>query len=306
MSETLPAPSTMEELRETIRDILSEEFQAVLDDASWRVHQAWDHSKIPAEALNLNHHLLTGYTVTNNSPSGGSIAWSDLHVVYNGTDYGPFSGNTANKYVWFDQDHSTNKIQTSNTKPALTTADAILFVNNSGTAIELLKSQLIHGAVLIDGTVNTSELADAAITANKILSGAVGSTQLGTGAVTTAKIVSGAVTATELGTGAVTTAKIASGAVTSTELGTAAVTSGKIAANAVGSAEIANDAVGTSEISTGAVASDELASNAVTSVKIQDDAVTTAKIAAGAVTSTEILNGTIDTAKLNIFNHLLY
>lgn len=255
------------DIRSEIRSVLKEELGHVLDDVAWRIRHLTDLAdKVSAESLNLNVHMLTGYTVTSDDPVAGSISWSDLYVVYQGTQYGPFAGDTAMKYVWFDADHATDKIQESNTKPTLTADDAILFVNNEGTVVEVLKSQLIDGALLIDGTVNSGELADAAITATKIFDGAVTST----------KIDDGAVTNTKIGSGAVDTANIAAGAVTSTEIDTGAVTETKIATDAVTNAKIASGAVGSTEL--------------------QD----------GAVGSAKITNGSVSTSKLNILAHMIF
>lgn len=297
----------MSELRAEIKSVLEEELGALLRDVSWRLRHMTDLAdKVSAEQLNLNTHMLTGYVVASDSPSAGSIEWDDLHVVYQGTQYGPYAGNTAMKYVWFDADHATQKIQTTNTKPTLTADDAILFVNNGGTVVEVLKSQLIDGALLIDGTVNGSELADAAVTAGKIFDGAVTSTKIGDNAVTGTKILDGAVGGT----------KITDGAVTSTKIGENAVTSTAIASGAVGSTEINDGAVTTTKIGATAVDSTKLADGAVSTTKLADDAVTTAKIGSGAVGTTEIADGAVggakissggvDTSKLNTLMHMIF
>lgn len=253
-------------LRDEIRKVLREELQDVLDDASWRVHQAWDDRQVPAEGLNLKTHQLTGYTVTSNSPVGGSIAWSDLHVVFEGTDYGPYSGNTANKYVWFDQSNAT-PIQTSASKPTLAQEDAIIFINDGGTVREPLKSQLQHGAILLDGTLDTAELADAAVIA--------------------AKIVDGGVTTTKLDDDAVTTPKLADNS----------VTTAIIAGDAVTNAELADNSVNTEQLQNDAVTNTELADDAVTDNNIADDAVRIDHLGSGVVTGSNlVLNGGIEAA----------
>lgn len=294
-------------LRETVDEALEGRFNDVLKDVSWRMRQLYGKdSGIPAEGLNLATHILTGYTISANTPTSGSIAWSDLHVVYKGTDYGPFAGNTALTYVWFDEDHPSQKIQMSNTKPTLGPDDAILFVNNGGTPVEVLKSQLQHGALLIDGTVNTSEIADSAIVANKILNGAISESKLGSNAVTAAKIASGAVENSKLANNAVDANKLANGAVTETKIDSNAVTSGKIATGAVESTKLADSAVTDAKLANNAVTTSKIANSAVDSNKLANSAVTAGKIADGAVGGAKITPGGIDTTKLNLFSHLLH
>lgn len=118
-----------------------------------------------AEDLNILQHQLTGYTVSSNSPSAGSIAWTSLHVVYNGTDYSLTNGNTALKYAWFDAAVSTTVVQTSNTKPTLSGNACLLFFNDAGVVREVLNAT-------IPPVVGNSSVDTAAIQA-----GAVGPTQ---------------------------------------------------------------------------------------------------------------------------------
>ena len=295
------------DLRTEIKSVLKEELGHLLDDVAWRIRHLTDLAdKVSAERLNVNTHMLTGYVVASDSPVAGSIEWDDLYVVYQGTQYGPFAGDTSNKYVWFDQDHSTQKIQTSNTKPTLTADDAILFVNNNGTVVEVLKSQLIDGALLIDGTVDSSELADAAVVAAKIFDGAVTSTKIDDGAVVTTKIASGAVTSTELDDDAVTSTKIAAGAVTNGKIGTGAVDTGNIAGGAVTSTELDDGAVTETKIGSGAVTTTKIGSGAVDTGQLADGAVETAKIANGAVGGAKITDGGVNTSKLNTLMHMLF
>ena len=304
------------DLRSEVKAILQDELKDLLEDAAWRIHQAWDHRQVPAEALNLHQHLLTGYTLANNTPVAGSISWTDLHIVYQGTDYGPFTGDTADMYVWFDHDHVTDKIQTSNTKPTISKDDAIIFVNEGGVAYEPMKSQLQHGALIVDGSVHEGEIASNAIVASKILDGAVGTGKLASGAVDDTKLADNAVTSTKINGGAVTNAKLGNGAVDDTKLASGAVTNVKIADGAVETAKLDDGAVSTTKLGDTAVTEAKLANNAVTGGKIADGAIVSNKLDDGAVTSGKIANGavgdaqvgpgSIGSSKLNIFQHLLY
>jgi hypothetical protein len=94
-----------------------------------------------ARDLNVNRHFIEGYTVTANSPGAGSIAWTNVHIVYNGVDYTCADGNTALKYVWFVKPGSgtTATLQTSNTQPVLATGDTLVFVNTAGVPTSVLE-----------------------------------------------------------------------------------------------------------------------------------------------------------------------
>ena len=224
--------------------------------------------RIVSSDLNLAHHMLDGYSFTDDSPVAGSIAWVGAHIVYKGTDYTITDGNTALKYVWWDFDAVLNtEFQTSDTKPVLTADDVLIAINDGGTTrVMLTPGKMLPGGALLDGSVGTSELGD--------------------GAVSSAKLAALAVLEGNLGPGAVTNAK----------LGNSAVDSAQIAANAVTNSKIGNAAVGNLQLGTNAVSSDKLSTGAVTTGKIGDSQVTGAKIGAGAVAEN----------KLNIASHLMY
>jgi hypothetical protein len=175
---------------------------------------------------------------------------------------------------------------------------------------------------ILPGSINSTEIADGAISAIKTniaaISAATGNLNAGT--VNAAQLVANAVTSTALAAGAVTAAKTAVAAidpssgnlvansVTATQIAAGAVVAGKIAANAVTANEIAANSIGATEIAAGAVTTAKLAAGAVTANEIAADAVTAAKIvagavvagkiAAGAVSATEIAAGAVTTAKL--------
>lgn len=83
------------------------------------------------------------------------------------------------------------------------------------------------------GQLNPNSIKNKTITGDKIVDGTIDSTILADDSVTTAKIVAGAVGTTEIADNAVTTAKIAAGAVGTTDIADAAVTEAKLAAAVV-------------------------------------------------------------------------
>ncbi len=119
-----------------------------------------------------------------------------------------------------------------------------------------------------------------------------------TGTVQTAQIAAAAVTATKLGTAAVEAGNIAANAVTTDKIAALAVNSAKIAANAITTAKIAADAVTSAELADNAATEAVIATNAITATKISNGAIETAKLAAGAVTAAKITAGTITASQI--------
>ena len=119
-----------------------------------------------------------------------------------------------------------------------------------------------------------------------------------TGTVQTAQIAAAAVTATQLGTAAVEAGKIAANAVTTDKIAALAVNADKIASNAITTAKIAADAVTSAELADNAATEAVIATNAITATKISNGAIETAKLAAGAVTAAKITAGTITASEI--------
>jgi len=127
-------------------DRLTEQAQALLRDVDYRIGvlvellqrmgiRPGEAGAVLSTDLNLATHILDGYTFTDNSPSGGSIAWSSAHIVYKGTDYTITDGDTDLKYVWWDYDAEPNtEFQVSDTKPTLETDDVLVAINEDGMA----------------------------------------------------------------------------------------------------------------------------------------------------------------------------
>ena len=180
-------------------------------------------------------------------------------------------------------------------------------INNGAVSRDKLSNAL---KTEIDGKVNRTEFTGD-ITSNtitvtggndkllgdvtlEVANGAITADKLADNAVTEAKINNGAVTTNKLGDNAVTEGKINDGAVTTNKLGDNAVTEGKINDGAVTTNKLGDNAVTENKINDGAVTTNKLGDNAVTEGKINDGAVTTDKIGAGAV-SKDKLSGALKT-----------
>ena len=245
-------------LREEIAAVVKEQFDHYLADISFRIDQVYGlldrvgqgRGSVYAEDLNIGRHILTGYTVTNNSPTAGKIAWTDCHIVYNGTDYVITNNNTDQKYVWWSPTTTPTAFQVTNTKPSLANGEVLVFVNSGGVYREMLSDTNSSMPRLVsDGAIDTGSIIANAVGTTAIADGAVGSSKLGANAVTAGKINAGAVnSAGILASGVVETDKIGSNAVTDVKINAGAVTEAKINASAVTAGKIATGAVAANKL----------------------------------------------------------
>ncbi len=293
----------------------TEGFKSVLLDITYRIdslmnmglQQAGLPHRITSEMLHLAHPILDGFTISDNSPSAGNIAWADCNVMYKGTKYTITNGNTNLKYLYWTLATTPTTFKTSATKPTLTDDDILICINNGGVhQLVIGEGRMVDGAILLDGSIGSGEIGSGAVTTAKIASAAITNGLLATDAVQAGNIASGAVTETKIGSGAVTTAKIGSSAVGSTQIASSAVTDTKLASNAVTETKIASSAVTSTKLATGAVTTDALASGAVTSTTVATGAIGSTQIADGAVIGAKIGAGQVATDKLSIASHLLF
>ena len=242
-------------LDKRIERVLEDRLNHYLSDISFRISQAYDVEsradgagrKVYAEDLNLpGRAFLTGYVVTNNSPTAGSIAWADVHMVYNGTDTLITNGSTANMYVWWSPITTPTVLQTSNTKPVLANGEVLLFQNIAGThKVMLSDTNASLPNVLANGSVDTGAIIAKAVTTTALNDNAVTSGQLANNAVIAGKINAGAINASTAFT---------TGVVNSAALGPDSVISGKVADGAIDhSAIFTTGVVNAAAVGTGAV-----------------------------------------------------
>lgn len=342
--------NTEQEIADIVTRVMDDKFAHVLEDISWRIEQAYSiagrngegKNRVYAEDLNLqDRHFITGYTLTNNSPTAGQVAWADLHMVYNGQNYDITNGSTANMYIWWSPTTTPLALQSSNTKPTLSTGEVLLFINSGGVGkVMLSDTNTSLPSVLANGAVDSSAILANAVTSTAIADGAVVGAALGANAVTSGKIADGAVqraailaanvvTSTQLADNAVVTAALAANAITNTKIADGALNragqiSGKIvgtaalAANAVTATEVANGAINRVTQITGKIVDNTIIkANAITAAEVADGAVvraaqlganvvTTTQIAANAVTNGAIATGAVGAPNLNILRHVMY
>lgn len=165
--------------KQDIKNIFTDLIATSLADISFRIGQAYEvergrpHGKAYAEDVVGPFHLITGYTVTANSPAAGQIAWADVTMVYNGVSYAIPNGSTTAgmKYVWWDL-AAPASFKQSATVPNLTPGSTVVFYNDGGTPREALSGGVSFavGASVVGNT----ELGDN-LDASKIGTGTLGS-----------------------------------------------------------------------------------------------------------------------------------
>jgi hypothetical protein len=145
----------------------------------------------------------------------------------------------------------------------------------------------VTSAKILDGTVDTVDFADDAVTSDKIADDAIGADNIGTGAVTTDEILDSTIVDADVSAiAAIAWSKMA--ALTSAHI--LVGDAGNVAADVAVSGDIslANDGTAT------------IVTDAVTSAKILDGTIVVDDIATGAVTSGGILDGTITDTDLAV------
>ena len=146
----------------------------------------------------------------------------------------------------------------------------------------------IIGADIATGAVDSTQIADAAITSDKIIADAIISSKIAADAINATHIASNTISADDIQSDAVTTTKLLAGAITADKIAALAITTAKLEAESVTTPKIAADAIDASKIAANAIETDGINADAITAVKIASSAVTTNKLYAGAVTSDKI------------------
>lgn len=271
------------DLDKRIENVLKDRLDHYLEDLSFRIGQAYElidrvggsgagKGKVYAEDLNIKDRVfLTGYTVTNNSPAAGSIAWADLHVVYNGVDYTITNGSTALQYVYFKAPGTgtSTALQTSATKPVLADGDVLLFINEGGVARNMLSdTNASLPRVVATNAVDNDAIAPSAVDSTSIKDGAVAAGKIGAGAINNSNLFSGKI-----------------------------VGSGQIVDKAVTSTQLGDSAVGATQLAAGAINN---------SNKFSGKVIAGANMVDGTVGGTQLGSGAVSAAKLNIMRHVMY
>ena len=144
------------------------------------------------------------------------------------------------------------------------------FLRKDGTWVDPLSAGSVGTSQIANGAVTTDKINDSDVTSGKLASGAVTTAKIADSNVTTGKIADANITTAKIADAQVTTAKIVDANVTTAKLATDAVTTAKITDLNVTTGKIAGDAVTQAKIANGAVGTDQIAGSAVTYAKLQD------------------------------------
>lgn len=125
--------------------------------------------------------------------------------------------------------------------------------------------------------LGTDDIADKAITNQKLADNSVSESKIADGSVTTAKIADTSVTTQKLSDNSVTTQKIADGSITNPKIAPDAVTTDKIATAQVQERNIAPDSVTTPKLVNASVTTPKIADACVTNAKMAPDTLTLEK-----------------------------
>ena len=136
---------------------------------------------VDATKLNTKVVVLLGDTWTDNSPSGGSVSWTQHKLYYAGQEHVILAGNTSLKYIYWDG--VANTYSASATEPDLTDGQFYIAVNNGGlhdlvwnspAARQFIGSLFIADAAIKSAHIDYLAVLDqhvANLSANKITTG---------------------------------------------------------------------------------------------------------------------------------------
>jgi len=139
----------------------------------------------------------------------------------------------------------------------------------------------------------TDDIADDAITTEKILNEEILAEDIHEGAVETSEILNETILAEDISEGAVETSEILNETILAEDISEGAVETSEILNETILAEDISEGAVETSEILNGTIINEDIADDAVTTEKILNETILAEDIHEGAVETSEILNGTI-------------
>ncbi len=176
-----------------------------------------------------------GAMVSSNTESGIAVTYDD-------------SDNTLDFTVGTLNQNTTGSAATLTTARAIAVAGDVTGTANfdGSAAISItaaLAANTVDSAELVDGSIDTSHIADDQITQAKIADDAVGADQLAANSVVSASIVNGSIVAADLADNSITSAKIVNGTIVAADIANNAILTQHIDDNQITGDQLADDLV---------------------------------------------------------------
>jgi len=241
-------------------------------------------NSVTAETLSHWAHSIDKNAVfTDNSPSSGSVAWSNVVLYYRGEAYAVADDSTDKRYIWWDADYPT-QFQTSDDVPDLTKDDVIVGFNDNGTWRLMIYRPMVMADYIRAGVLQSSNWGTSEGSYFDLDSGTL---KLGGSSDPKLSFYEDPVSGWTLKVKGSLIAESGS-SIHGSYIEDLTVTTAKIADAAITEAKIADAAISSAKIQDAAITSAKIADAAITSAKIADASITTAKIADLAVTNAKI------------------
>lgn len=119
------------------------------------------------------------FTVLDNSPVIGAIAWSDLHIMYQGTSYAIDDGFTTAVYAYWEPTISLTSLQAANSLPTLSADGLVVFLNKEGIHVTVPGSSVVEGSLIVEESILANAIAANQINGTHIIGGTILAEHLG-------------------------------------------------------------------------------------------------------------------------------
>ena len=172
-------------------------------------------------------------------------------------------------------------------------------IADKAVTTEKLENESVTTDKLDAASVTTDKVADANITTSKLADSSVETEKINNKAVTTDKLNDGAVDNSKLSTNAVTSEKIKDESIITEKLNDRAVTTEKVEEKAITNPKLGDQSVDGRVIREASLESKHLANESVTTDKVARKSITKDKIAEGAIDETLVKDGSIVNSKLS-------
>nr|DAQ12208.1 MAG TPA: chromosome segregation ATPase [Caudoviricetes sp.] len=172
-------------------------------------------------------------------------------------------------------------------------------IADKAVTTEKLENESVTTDKLNAASVTTDKVADANITTSKLADSSVETEKINNKAVTTDKLNDGAVDNTKLSPNAVTSEKIKNESIITEKLNDRAVTTEKVEEKAITNAKLGDQSVDGRVVREASLETKHFANESVTAEKVARKSITKDKLADNAVDASQVVDGSIGNAKLS-------